>query len=527
MSLKIKLIYAVAILYGLVVLAVFPKWTVDDAYIYYRYADNLANHGALTWNVGETPIEGYTGIALPTILAGVIKLGWSVVMASHVIGVASYLITALALYFIAKKLGFSHLVRAAMLLFYFTLPFLFTNAYSGLETSLFCALLTLSMLIMVNIFSGSTNKPFLFTIVLVLLLLLTSLTRPEGVIFAGVFLLVMFYNLFKTHRSELTKFIVISLVFYILPALVYFIWRYNYYGMLLPNTYYAKLVGGFHLNHIKDLVHFLLTYFSIPLVASLIIFLPNVDWIAQKIKNKNTFLQSNTFKLLTVANFIFLAIVALQFTQAKLRMNFSYRFFVPFIIPITIFMGGIWEAGYQALQSGQTEFPIRKKVTIYCLLALTLLQLLTVAYRLKDEVKFATSSEVSMDYLHLPAGQYLKEHFKPSDWLVVLYDAGAIPYVSELKTVDMGALNDTYIATQHPETPEKIDYFFKHDPAVAVFTSYATNTVDHDPLANALAHDSRFVKNYTLQKVFMEPGTINNKFSNYYQLIYVKNKVAK
>ena len=35
------------------VLASFPEWTIDDAFIYYRYAENLANHGVLTWNVGE------------------------------------------------------------------------------------------------------------------------------------------------------------------------------------------------------------------------------------------------------------------------------------------------------------------------------------------------------------------------------------------------------------------------------------------------------------------------------------------
>src|SRR3954465_2857630 len=40
----------------------FPRATVDDAFITYRYAENLARHGELTFNVGGNPVEGYTGV---------------------------------------------------------------------------------------------------------------------------------------------------------------------------------------------------------------------------------------------------------------------------------------------------------------------------------------------------------------------------------------------------------------------------------------------------------------------------------
>jgi hypothetical protein len=63
---------AVACLAIMVLLA--PKWTVDDAYITYRYAQNLARHGELNWNVGQDPVEGYTGVAWPVILSGFCRL---------------------------------------------------------------------------------------------------------------------------------------------------------------------------------------------------------------------------------------------------------------------------------------------------------------------------------------------------------------------------------------------------------------------------------------------------------------------
>ena len=38
-----------------------PQFHADDAYIVARYADYLVRHGQLVWNVGEAPVEGFTG----------------------------------------------------------------------------------------------------------------------------------------------------------------------------------------------------------------------------------------------------------------------------------------------------------------------------------------------------------------------------------------------------------------------------------------------------------------------------------
>src|SRR5438094_461628 len=81
---------ALAIGYSARTLFVFPRWTVDDAYITFRYAENLALHGALTWNLGGDPVEGYTGVLLPIILAGLIRLGVEPILGSWMVGVLAY-----------------------------------------------------------------------------------------------------------------------------------------------------------------------------------------------------------------------------------------------------------------------------------------------------------------------------------------------------------------------------------------------------------------------------------------------------
>ena len=47
----------------------------DDAYITFRYAENLALHGELTWNLGEDPVEGFTSMSWVLVHAPLIALG--------------------------------------------------------------------------------------------------------------------------------------------------------------------------------------------------------------------------------------------------------------------------------------------------------------------------------------------------------------------------------------------------------------------------------------------------------------------
>src|SRR5437868_10600931 len=50
-------------------------WQMDDAYISYRYAWNLAHGSGLIYNPGEVPVEGYTNFLWTLLAAAAIDMG--------------------------------------------------------------------------------------------------------------------------------------------------------------------------------------------------------------------------------------------------------------------------------------------------------------------------------------------------------------------------------------------------------------------------------------------------------------------
>jgi hypothetical protein len=177
------LVAAGAVLYALAALAIFPRWTVDDAYITYRYAENLALHGELTWNVGEDPVEGYTGVLLPTLLAGAIRLGGDPNVASKLLGCLSLLASGLLLLYALRRFGAPHAVAAGAAACYLSTPVIYPHAWGGLETCEYTALLLASLASFARAgegHEGARREARFF-----LLLLATSLARPEGLLFAG------------------------------------------------------------------------------------------------------------------------------------------------------------------------------------------------------------------------------------------------------------------------------------------------------------------------------------------------------
>lgn len=75
---------------------------IDDAYISYQYAKNLAAGNGLVFNVGEN-VEGITNLLWTTIIAGGIYLGWSAETVSHTLGMSSGLALLLASFWYARR----------------------------------------------------------------------------------------------------------------------------------------------------------------------------------------------------------------------------------------------------------------------------------------------------------------------------------------------------------------------------------------------------------------------------------------
>lgn len=216
---------------------------IDDAFIFFRYVDNLlAGHG-LTWNPGEERVEGYTSFLYTMLLAGPRALGAEPVLLATSLNVALFIGTVLlSLRMLVRAAGgwsASLLVAPALLA---TSSSLGESARSGMELMLFSFLLVLAS----HLHLHSSARPgarFAAGAVSGLLVL----TRPEGILAYLVSALVSFREERGDRRAALTRELqrFLGLAAVIVPHLA---WRIAYYHDVLPNTYYAKV--GFALSNL-------------------------------------------------------------------------------------------------------------------------------------------------------------------------------------------------------------------------------------------------------------------------------------
>lgn len=221
----------------------------DDSFITYRYVKNFTDGAGLVFNIGEK-VEGYTCFLWVMLLAGMKTLGFNFISASQVLGIISSMLTLLFTYYISSKIfpkdkgTLYNLVFSISAVVFLALNGSFAYwAVSGMETGLFTLLITAAVYLYLKELKD-TSGSFQYSSIL---FLLAALTRPEGNLIFAVTVLHKIIYILKQNKSSgsagasiLSKSNLLWIGVYVLPALVYMIWRYSYYGHLFPNTFYAK-----------------------------------------------------------------------------------------------------------------------------------------------------------------------------------------------------------------------------------------------------------------------------------------------
>jgi hypothetical protein len=492
-------IIGLAVAYAVHSTATSPRWIVDDAFILFRYADNLANHGELNWNLGENPVEGYTGVTLVILLSIAIKLGISPIVATHVVGIACFFLGGLLIVLILR--GFN-IGSATALALYFTAPFMYTHEWSGLETTLFAT----AMLFCIYAFMSRHRVLFLCSI------LLLSFTRPEGVLLAAI--------LFFTFRPFSYK----SLFVFVAPLLVYFLWRWAYYGQFFPNAYYAKRVAS-GISSTRFLMFCMKTWIRNPAAVPVD---GRQSWaLTENVLNVSSFFKGyllrpalvafvliawmsiRKHKYLIASMVVFCVIVLFTYLSFKLEMNFSYRFLVPFYPLAILGLGGIL---------GRSDMRLK---LLLALMFLVIPQVRMNMDGMAEERQYTSTYKELMEEAHLPIGEYLRNTLSPNDWLVVDADAGVIPYYSKLKTVDFGRLNDEYLARNDHSEKEVVDYFFSRNAAALVLTSERRAARSRTRELETILADPR-LGNYTLVKIYG-----SDLRSDYNEMLYVRSDLLR
>jgi arabinofuranosyltransferase len=217
----------------------------DDAFISFRYADQWARRGEVSYNTGER-VEGYTNFLWVALLSGARWLGgdipkWSLILGG-LFGLSSLLITLGAPRFLWGPSPPDHplerwtqgWIGATLLALS---PSFCCWSSGGLEVQLFTATLTCGTLLTLS----AWGRPLAPRASLAgAVLALAAMTRPEGVLFFGLLGLYRLGMHIGARRPPTPSDWRWGLSFATL-YLPYYGWRWIYYGFPLPNTYYVKV----------------------------------------------------------------------------------------------------------------------------------------------------------------------------------------------------------------------------------------------------------------------------------------------
>jgi arabinofuranosyltransferase len=508
----------------------FSVFTVDDAYISFRYAENFARGHGLVFNPGEY-VEGYTNFLWVILLGLLKKAGIDVQVSARILGGLSSFITLVMTYLLSLRIaehapvsgqrddffpmditprlfgehrvcevhsgvcqpntpgvfqttGVASLTPALntiAILCLATSPAFGIWAVAGLETPLFTYLLVSAVW---RHLREETQAQFPFS---ALLFGLLSLVRPEGIMYFWLTLFSACLDRIQKHRQRVIGLWKNCVVFLLIVG-THFIWRWVYYGSLLPNTYYIK-VSGFHLAGIKYVYEFFLAYGGVPLflVCGLLLLTRRFQeyWLRMSL-------------LLIGTSLLYFIYVGGDWMP-------EFRFFVP-LLPFY----------FLCLQEGIRELTrlIASKQSQWAIVGagiLTLAIIFNNVFFLYKNPRIDTRFDG-----HMVIGKLLRAQASPNDVLAAI-DIGAMAYFSGLRTIDYFGLTNRHLASLKPQVytfnPEfwgrhtitlksDTDYVLAQQPTfIELNTANAPQETEHaipaDPFSDLMFRNPTFRTHYT------------------------------
>jgi hypothetical protein len=389
---------------------------LDDAFITFRYARNLAHGLGLVFNPGER-VEGYTTFLWTVLLAGAARLGLDIPTASVGLAFLATVGTLLLLFALGRRLFRDEWQALIAPLVFAGMGAHARYVVSGMETALFVFLVTLGLYLYVR------QVPPVWT---GLVFGLSALTRPEAVLYLGV--VVLFHLLWSPSpagfKDRLAGGYRIAAGFAVLYA-PYFLWRYNYYGFLLPNTFYLKAGGGGPLLWQRGwlLLEETLREASLELPLALAV----LGAVAGRPRRLRLL-----WGLVVGVTLLYFVAVGGDFL-----LFFGPRFLLPAVPSLLLLAVSAWSWVEERSTTKTARLALRTAF---------LLALMVNAVWFSWPARFDTIDDwAAIDRGWLELGRWLAAN-TPADAVIAVGAAGYIPYSSERFTIDMLGKSDLHIA---------------------------------------------------------------------------------
>lgn len=474
-----------------------PYAHADDAYIVARYAEHLVQHGQLTWNLGEAPVEGFTGYTLLFVMTIATALHVPPVTTAAALGVAAWFVGARILYACHKPLGVSRWAGAFATALFLCAAEQVTHAMSGLETEIFILGTLACVFVAAQRSHEEPGKGLRWQ--LPTLASFCAFTRPEGVIVGGGLLLAVLFR----ERAAWRAWVVPTALGFLLPYGLLQVFRRIYFGSFLPNTYYAKLAYGS-----KRSVFFssFSTHAQKYLVPSLVVCA--AIWMIHRFAEENRVPLSpahqSARRTFFFGAFAAYALVGASYARSDLVMNYSERFAYHFwgfsSVFVMLAVGGIF-AHFRTLvvpRAIRSGLWVLAGVALYLPFARALEQW-------PHECMYRYNYALGTQMHYVPVAHWLEENMPPNATLAVYPDAGIVPYVTRLRTIDFGKLNDLFLAREAKNSSDIIDYFFKRKPDAVMMYLGGGFDKAYDETGRRLLADPRFAA-YQLTLLSLDQG---------------------
>lgn len=429
---------------------------VDDAYIFFRYAENIVNGYGFVWNINEQPIEGYSSFLYLVVLIFAKLLTIDSEFFSIMFGVLTSSFT-LYLTFLIYQLIYhnqeeSDLSKIITVVIISISPAFLYWSVTGMETSFYSMFLVLtlySFLKMPDSLKGNLFKGVFFGLLCVL--------RFEAVLF----FIAAFYYLVKRENSffriKITNQSLLFLTGFTIIFGTYFIWRWSYFGYFFPNTFYAKTGGGLQqiLGGFLYIIKALRLFYGFGWIPIIFVFL----FFKKEMLSKET---------------IFLLSIGIISVLTTILIGGDHFHLGRFVLPVLPLLFFFFPPAFERMSFEQFKYfklkPEYRGILILIIIAALLVTkpvfkeaaggLVNLLDGKKEilEVYDESSETDIIDWQHgfIIMGKTLHQIALKDDYIAVV-PIGAIGYYSKINVIDMVGLVDPVIAHEQfsPESVRK------------------------------------------------------------------------
>ena len=395
---------------------------LDDVYIHFQYAKQLALGQPYHYNPELAPSTGATSLLYPLILAFGYRLGLTDLSLGYWAigwGVLSFYLSVLLLDRITLELGSRGIVRHGMLHLFIITGFVGWHFNSGMETGLlvvFC-LLTFYGMVRQQPLIMATGASF------------AVITRPEAIVLVAIVVILSLYQFYRTRQQIHLAPVLLPMLATLLQPLIFFLFTQTGSASgseaksllyLVPRDY--ELILRLISNNVLRIIWELLSGYSaregayLPNLMGGVALLGLLLGIKQP-QNRLFFVGLWGWMILTIG-----AVATLDPAFWHLK-----RYQVPLMVMTYI---------PTALMIGWLYTHIKRPIIIILLG----LMLISAVFSLGET--FLPAYRLNVGYLRqqqLPMARWIDEHL-PADAVLAVHDVGMVRYIGNRTTVDMVGL---------------------------------------------------------------------------------------